>query len=143
MSNQALTQEILSSSLRGFLQGSGRLSFTVRINDPSKLACDFFREGGLIDLPLRASNEDLLRPRVALSFSVPSMGGVWWVLTCAQLSPPPTPGTPRRAVVPCEGSLRPRVAGAQGIASPSSPQPMVLAGSAVRVRIPFLPNSLP
>jgi hypothetical protein len=32
---------------------------------PSKLARFLFREGVLFDLPLRASNEGLLRPRVA------------------------------------------------------------------------------
>jgi hypothetical protein len=32
---------------------------------PSELARFLFREGVLLDLPLRASNEGLLRPRVA------------------------------------------------------------------------------
>ncbi len=32
---------------------------------PAKLAHSFFRGWGLSDLPLRASNEGLLRPRVA------------------------------------------------------------------------------
>jgi hypothetical protein len=37
----------------------------IHLNAPSKLACYPFRDGGLIDLLLRASNEGLLRPRVA------------------------------------------------------------------------------
>ncbi len=47
------------------------MPFTARIegprpyNVPSKLACYIFKGWGLIELPLRASNEGLLRPRVA------------------------------------------------------------------------------
>ncbi len=44
------------------LREGGQLGCPSR---PSKLACLFFREGDLLDLPLRASNEGSLRPRVA------------------------------------------------------------------------------
>ena len=37
----------------------------IHLNDLPKFVCFFSREGGPFDLPLRASNEGLLRPRVA------------------------------------------------------------------------------
>jgi hypothetical protein len=42
-------------------------------NDPSKLACSSLQGWGLIDLPLRASNEGLRRPRVARAKKIISL----------------------------------------------------------------------
>src|SRR4029077_18252645 len=42
-----------------------RRTTVIDLNDPSKLARTPFTRGGPIGLPLRASNEGLLRPRVA------------------------------------------------------------------------------
>ena len=91
----------------------------------------FSSQGSLVDPRLRASNEHILivcvpRARRApwpLFPTVPSLLVIsqgWGLIDLplrATFSPSPPTGTPRRAISPCAGLLRPRVARAQKINS--------------------------
>jgi hypothetical protein len=103
-------------------------------DNPSKLARSLLKGWGLIDLPLRASNEGLLRPRVARAQKIirlhpllcsGSKGTCMSVVPLAAFFHPPTSlqgwglvDLPLRASK--EGLLRPRVARAQKIDQPLS-----------------------
>src|SRR5437773_1144929 len=64
LSLQARSLPLKGSAAWLILYCARRTTF-IYLNDPSKLARTPFTRGGPIGLPLRASNEGLLRPRVA------------------------------------------------------------------------------
>jgi hypothetical protein len=86
------------------------------IHDPSKLARFSLQGWGLIDLPLRASNEGLLRPRVARAQKI------------IRLHPSSALRARRTVCLLPRIFLRPRVTRARGSSQPSRPLFSILPG---------------